>query len=161
METGNLSTAPQQVPAEQHLYLTSTGITDLNTTRKWAMFLAVMGFIGCGIMVLIGLIIMAIPQLNLPNTGMTPVFSVAMGLLYSLIGGAYFFPAWFILRFALQLKKAFAEWSETALEGAFRNLKLNFVYVGISVIALIVLYILIIAGVAVFAIIGARRGSAL
>jgi len=123
-------------------------LNDLNTTRKWTMFLAILGFIGIGFMLIIGLF--AGVFLSVFNTEQVPlgfpewiifVFILAFAVLY-------FFPVLFLFRFSRHTSNAVKTLDKQELNLAFKNLRSYYVYVGILVIVVLSMYIVafIVAG---------------
>lgn len=118
--------------------ITDDALRQLATARKWAFFLAIVGFIGCGFMVLgrlffglsFGLVSEFMPEGGVVEQG--PVI-LAM-VMYMVLAVVYFFPAFFLLRFSLRSKHALAAHSPDLITDAFRYLKLFFAYIGIAVI---------------------------
>jgi hypothetical protein len=119
----------------------------LTESAKWGKFLAVIGFIICGLIVLGG--IFMISQLSENRTfnnygyrnefqGFGPV----MIFVYILVAVIYFFPCLYLLRFSNHMKTALAGEDQANLVASFRNLKSMFKFVGVFTIILISLYIL-------------------
>jgi hypothetical protein len=113
----------------------------LNTARRWAMFLAVTGFIFLGIMIIAGAlagtflsIFDAYKQFEdgIPGWIIFGSF-VAIALLY-------FFPVFFLFRFAKYAGIAVETRNRNDLRIALRNLRSFFVYTGILLIVILVLY---------------------
>ncbi len=120
----------------------------LNTTRKWAMFLAIIGFIFVGLIIIIGLIAGTFltafnsgeKGLGIPESLMfIPVLFIAL---------IYFFPVLFLFRFSKHTSHAIHTLDKQVLNRAIKNLKLYFAYIGILIIIVLLIYIiaLIVAG---------------
>jgi len=123
-------------------------LNHLNTTRKWAMFLAISGFIFLGLIIIIGLIagtfLSAFSSgekgLGIPESLMfVPVLFIAV---------IYFFPVLFLFRFSKHASHAVHKLDKLELHKAIKNLKFYFVYIGVLIILVFSLYvaILIVAG---------------
>ena len=123
-------------------------LNHLNTTRKWAMFLAISGFIFLGLIIIIGLIagtfLSAFSSgekgLGIPESLMfVPVLFIAV---------VYFFPVLFLFRFSKHASHAVHKLDKLELHKAIKNLKFYFVYIGVLIILVFSLYvaILIVAG---------------
>ena len=118
--------------------ITAQALRQLAAARKWAFFLAIMGFIGCAFMVLagaffglwFGLLNEYFPGGRMMGEGP----AIGMALMYLVFAVVYFFPAFFLMRFSLQTKGALATHSPDLITDALRYLKLFFTYVGILVI---------------------------
>jgi hypothetical protein len=115
----------------------------LNTARKWAMFLAIIGFIFLGLIVIIGLI--AGTFLTAFSTGEKGI-GIPESLMFIpvlLIGAIYFFPVLFLFRFSKHTSHAIQTLNSLDLHKAIKNLKAFFAYIGIFFIIILSLYILV------------------
>jgi formate hydrogenlyase subunit 3/multisubunit Na+/H+ antiporter MnhD subunit len=126
-------------------------LNDLNTTRKWTMFLAILGFIGIGFMVIFGLF--AGVFLSVFNTDAAPlgfpewlVFVVIMAFAV-----LYFFPVLFLFRFSKHTSNAVKTLDKQEFNKAVKNLRSYYVYIGILLIILLSIYVVafIVAGASV------------
>jgi hypothetical protein len=120
----------------------------LNTTRKWAMFLAIIGFIILGLIVIIGLI--AGTFLTAFNSGGKDL-GIPESLMFVpilLLAVIYFFPVLFLFRFSKHTSHAIQTLDKLEFHKAIKNLKSCFVYIGVLIIIILSLYIvvLIVAG---------------
>jgi amino acid transporter len=116
-------------------------LNDLNTTRKWSMFMAILGFIFLGLMLIVGLLAGTFLSALSPGGGMKVggVFSFIMFLIIAVI---YFFPVLYLFRFSRHTGNAVASLDKAELHKAFRNLKSYFVYIGILIIIILSLYLI-------------------
>ncbi len=120
----------------------------LNTARKWAMFLAIIGFIFLGLIIVIGLI--AGTFLTAFNSGEKSL-GIPESLMFIpvlLVAVLYFFPVLFLFRFSKHTSHAIQTLDKKELHKAIRNLKSYFAYIGIMIIIVFSFYIavLIVAG---------------
>ena len=120
----------------------------LNTTRKWAMFLAIIGFIILGLIVIIGLL--AGTFLTAFNSGGKDL-GIPESLMFVpilLLAVIYFFPVLFLFRFSKHTSHAVQTLDKLEFHKAIKNLKSCFVYIGVLIIIILSLYIvvLIVAG---------------
>jgi len=120
----------------------------LNTTRKWAMFLAIIGFITLGLIIIIGLI--AGTFLTAFNSGEKGL-GIPESLMFVpilLLAVIYFFPVLFLFRFSKHTSHAVQTLDKMEFHKAIKNLKSFFVYIGVLIIIILSLYIvvLIVAG---------------
>ena len=115
-------------------------LRDLDSTRKWTMFLAILGFIGIGLLLIVGLF--AGVFLSVFNTTDIPVgFPEWLLFIIILICAAiYFFPVFFLFRFSKSASNAVKSLDKLEMQKAFRNLKFYFVYLGILVIVVLAVY---------------------
>jgi hypothetical protein len=123
-------------------------LKNLNTTRKWAMFLAIIGFILLGLIIVIGLI--AGTFLTAFNSGEKSL-GIPESLMFVpilLLAVIYFFPVLFLFRFSKHTAHAIQTLDKQELHKAIKNLKICFAYIGIMIIIIFLLYIvaLIVAG---------------
>lgn len=115
-------------------------------TANWALFLAVLMFIGLGFM-LLGMFFGGLMSVNSGTT--EGVFLVALFFLYAAL---LFFPAWYYYKFSTLTKQAINTGDNNALEDGFDYLKRFYRFIGILVITIIALYVLfLIFGVAMLA----------
>ncbi len=123
----------------------------LSEAARWAKFLAIFGFIMCGLVVIIGIFFgtfmstfSASPYGNEyeSRSSFGGSLGVVMAVLYIGIAILYFFPCLFLLRFANHMKNALNTNEQLTLNSSFQNLKIMFRYVGILTIVLISFYAL-------------------
>jgi hypothetical protein len=124
------------------LELTSTSVGYLSETRKWTLFISILGFIFMGFCIILIPFILATSGVGGRRVSglMTPLPIILMTVLY-------FFPIYYLLRFSINSKKAILESDGHLLEIAFKYLKLHYRFMGMLVIFGIVIYS--IAGLAV------------
>jgi hypothetical protein len=118
-------------------------LNHLNTTRKWAMFLAIIGFIFLGLMLIIGLL--AGTFLSAFSTGEKGL-GIPESLMFIpvlIIGAIYFFPVLFLFRFSKHTSRAIQNLDKLAFKKAIKNLKAYFAYLGILIIVVLTFYILV------------------
>ena len=123
-------------------------LNHLDTTRKWAMFLAIVGFIFLGLLIIIGLI--AGTFLTAFSTGEKGL-GIPESLMFIpvlLLIVLYFFPVLFLFRFSKHTSHAIRTFDKLEFHKAIKNLKAYFAYIGILIIIVLSIYIvvLIIAG---------------
>lgn len=137
---------------ELHLDESAKGF--LKETAKWAYFLSILGFIGVAIMAVIALFagtLFSTLGSTVPGMGgMGGSFGVAIGVVYFALAAIYFFPVYYLNKFAANAKKAFRENDSEALTNSFQYLKSHYKFIGIFTLSIMILYGLIL----VFAVIG-------
>lgn len=132
--------------------LTSESISYLLKAAKWGKFLAILGFIVCGLLIAGGIAMTFV--LNMLSDDMIPLnmpFSPKiLSFIYILIAAVYLIPVIFLNTFSNNTIKAVNLSSTENMTRSIKNLKNLFVFVGISTVVLIGLYtiILIVAGTA-------------
>lgn len=114
--------------------------THLAEAARWGKFLSVMGFIGCGLIVLVGVFAGSLlsgftpgfdrtsPYGDMPASG---PFGAVMAFFYIIVALIYFFPCFFLFRFATKMKTALASNDQETLNASFQNLKATFRFLGI------------------------------
>ena len=137
----------------------------LSEAAKWARFLAIMGFIFLGLMVVGGIVAAAVMASSMNQYGseygssgagfMMGNFGAGMAVIYILLAVLYFFPCLFLFRFAAKTKQALASNDQTDLNLGFQNLKAMFRYMGILTIVVLAFYAIAL----LFGIVGAAMFS--
>jgi hypothetical protein len=122
--------------------LEQENLKDLDITRKWAMFISILGFIGVGVLLIVG--IFAVLFLCIFNKGDTSTTYPGWFICSVLIASAvlYFFPVLYLFRFSKNMSDTVKTPDRHLLTKAFRNLKYCFRWFGILMIVAIVLYVI-------------------
>jgi uncharacterized membrane protein len=98
-------------------------LIDLDRTRKWTMFLAILGFIGIGVFLLVGIFTGIF--LSVFNKGETaggfPGWLVCVLIITASI--IYFFPMLFMFRFSKFIAGVTITHNKEELKKAFKNLR--------------------------------------
>lgn len=122
----------------------------LETTR-WTKFLAIMGFIFLGLMIIGSLVLFAFgASMSSTYSGMSGFgglggyMGIGMGLLYLLIAAFYLFPIISLYRFSINMKRGINTNNAELVTEAFRHQKNLYKFIGILMIIVIALYLLII-----------------
>jgi hypothetical protein len=118
----------------------------LMETCKWGKFLAIMGFVGVGFMVVIGLLMMTVLSSFMSQEANMPFPAGLLGGFYLLIAVGYFFPSLYLLNFSNKTKLGLNSMSQIAMTEAFSNLKSLFKFMGVSIVVVLVIYGLILLG---------------
>ncbi|TDQ29785.1 DUF5362 family protein [Tenacibaculum caenipelagi] len=112
----------------------------LKEASKWANFLAIIGFIGVGFMVLMALFAGTIFS-ALPSSGYeTVIGGVGFTIIYLLGAALYFFPVMYLYKFAKKTKTALLRNNEEELTEAFTNLKSHYKFIGVLTIVMLSVY---------------------
>lgn len=117
----------------------------LRETAKWGTFLAIVGFIWVGLMVL-GSLAMTFFMGNMPGASDIPFPPALFGLFYLILAGVMVMPVLYLYRFSNKIKAALHSDDEVFLTEAFQNLKSLFKFYGIFTAIVIGLYALLIMG---------------
>jgi hypothetical protein len=153
---------PQPMPQPQGVVLPPEALAYLRESGRWASFLSVMGFIFCGIFLVIALFIGTVfsylgrvspAYSNFPQGGfgLISVFYIAMDVLY------FFFP-FYLYRFADRVKKGVIFNDSFNVTEALSNLKSFFKLWGIVTIIFVGLYALVFIIIIIAAAAGGFRG---
>lgn len=112
-------------------------------TSRWGKFLAIVGYIGMGLLFFLGFLIVV--GFSIFNTVSSLGFPYRiMGFVYMIMAGMYFFPVRYLYNYSVLLKQGFAVSNEQAVTSGFKNLKSMFRFMGIFTIVILSLYALII-----------------
>jgi hypothetical protein len=120
-------------------------------TAKWGKFLAIVGYIGIGLMLVIAIGIMAV------GSGTSQMFPGMMGMnmgffgvIYIAIAAVYFFPVYYLHKFSLKIAEGVSGQNPQNITIGFQNLKSLFKFMGIFTIVIMSIYALVF----MFAIVG-------
>ncbi|TPG40163.1 hypothetical protein [Flavobacterium pectinovorum] len=140
------------------LQLDQTARDFLKETAKWAYILSIIGYVGIGLMLLLavfaGSIFSSMGSAMPGMGGLGGSFGIIMAFVYVFIAAIYFFPIYYLNKFAVNAKRAFRDNDSEALTNALGYLKSHYKFIGILMLAIMVLYGLIF----VVAILGALLG---
>lgn len=123
----------------------------LSETARWGKFLAILGFIVCGLIVLVGLFFGTIFGSLVSRSEVSYEGNISSGslgamaaVIYIVIAVIYFFPCLFLYRFSTKMKTALNGNEQTDLTLSFQNLKSLFRYVGVITVILLAIYLIVI-----------------
>ena len=139
------------LPENRKLEIDHDGIKNLDVSRKWAMFLSIIGFIFLGLLIVIGVIAgIFLSAFKKGSTGSGFTESLIM-IIYIILAASGVLPVYFMFRFSKHAGNALNALNSKELNKAFRNLKSFFVYFGVLIIVLLALYfaVLIITGTSI------------
>ncbi|MBS1527032.1 MAG: hypothetical protein JST19_15365 [Bacteroidetes bacterium] len=146
METTETN-VPAAPAAEPVIILDHEAQAYLRETGRWASFLAVMGFIFCGLILILAIFIGSVFSImsrispvyqNMPQTAGT-----AMSVFYILLDVLYFFFPFYLYRFSDRIKKGIVYTDASSVNSALSNLKSFFKLSGIVTIIVVSLYLII------------------
>ncbi len=133
------------LPSENSLFGTNEIIRYLLEAAKWGKFLAIMGYIGIGLILLIpiGVMVMAMGSASTLFPGMG--FGMgALGMIYIAIAAFYFFPVYYLHQFSLKIKQGLTSQDPQYVTSGFRNLKSLFKFMAISIVIILSIYVVFI-----------------
>lgn len=116
----------------------------LKETAKWTKFLAILGFVGIGFMVLGSLVMLFAPSSLMSNGDFPFGGKIFMMLLYLAFAVLYYFPISYLYQFSENTKKAIENNDNNAIRDAFEFLKSHYKFIGILTIILLSFYAIII-----------------
>lgn len=121
--------------------LTDQAFRYLDAGAKWARFLAIVGYVGIGLMVLAALFII-VAGTAIGGRGMygPQVPLGLMGFLYIIMAVLYFFPVHYLNNFATKAREAFVRRDGKTLEQAMRFMNMHYQFLGILMIIVLSLY---------------------
>ncbi|MEL4455449.1 DUF5362 family protein [Lutimonas vermicola] len=110
---------------------------------KWANFIAIVGFIAIGLLIImsfsIGTILANLPEGSLG--GLSPKF---FSFFYLIAAGVYFIPVFFLFQFGQKTKQALMQDDHNLLTFGLKKLRSHYKFIGILFIVFISLYIFLI-----------------
>ena len=133
----------------QPLQISESAQTYLKETSSWTHFIAILGFIFVGLLV-VGAVVVSLFLSAMNSEEFEPILGLLVGGIYLLVGVLYFFPILFLYRFATNMKKALEKKDNDNLDKAFKNIKSHYKFMGIFTIVFIAIYILGAIGMAIF-----------
>jgi len=127
------------LPVENKL-LNNMEITSyLMEASKWGQFLAIVGYVIMGLLVLVAIVMMfAMSVVSQVAQSKFPLW--ILGLVYILLAGNYYIPITYLYKFSVQMKQAIQLQNEGLLTSGFQNLKSLFKFMGIFTIVMLALY---------------------
>ncbi len=116
----------------------------LRLSAKWAKFLAILGFIGVGFMV-----VLAVAMLGFDSFAKSIGNRLQVGLIYLVFAVVYFFPMFYLYRFADRTQEALASRSSRMLTEGLENLSNHYQFIGILTAIFLGLMVLVLLFVGV------------
>ena len=116
----------------------------LKETAKWTKFLASLGFVGLGLMVLGSLVMLFAPSSLMSNGDFPFGGKIFMMLLYLAFAVLYYLPISYLYQFSENTKKAIENNDNNAIRDAFEFLKSHYKFMGILTIILLAFYAIMI-----------------
>jgi magnesium-transporting ATPase (P-type) len=129
-------------PEVRKIEIEQKTLDNLNTIRKWTMFIAIIGFILLGLLLIIGLIAGTfLSAFKSGETGLGIPESLGLIVIF-VVAVIYFFPVFFLFRFSKHTGNAVQTLNKEELHKAFKNLKSYVVYLGILIIIGLSFYVI-------------------
>ena len=131
--------------------LTSVAVGFLQESAKWSKFMAIVGFVGIGLMVLVSLFMaIGFSSMGTANMPELPFSMSVFSIIYVLFAAIYFFPVYYLYQYATKTSAALHSKNKQLLTDGLENLKSHHKFLGIFTLILVSLY----GFVFVFAILG-------
>jgi hypothetical protein len=121
----------------------------MRQTRPWVTFLAVLGFIGTGLMVLAGLVMMV-----MGGFGKLPA---GLGIVYVVLALLYVAPSYLLFRYGAEIKGLLEGGGMQRLVQALVSQKSFWKFMGIMTLIVMGIYFLVLVGAMVAGFMGALR----
>ncbi|RZJ31893.1 MAG: hypothetical protein EOO48_00690 [Flavobacterium sp.] len=139
---------------ENQLQLNSEAKHFMSEIGKWAYFLSIVGFVMVGLFVLIAIFAGSIFSM-MGNTmggamGSAGIMGSVLTVVYLLCALIYFFPVYYLNRFAAKVKTAIHQNDSSVLTEALQYLKSHYKFLGILTIIALAFYSIVI----IFSVIG-------
>lgn len=142
MEESNDTTITNPVEIPQ---LTSESIAFLVKAAKWGKFMAILGFIVTGLLlgsgVLMSFVLNTVQDEMIPLN--TPFPPFVLSVFYILIAGIYIIPVIFLNSFCNNVIKGVNFSSTEYLTKSLKNLKNLFVFIGVSTVVVLTIYLIV------------------
>jgi hypothetical protein len=118
----------------------------LAESARWGKFLAIMGFIVCGFMMILSffmpVFLTQLPPYNSVSTEFSSGMKVGMTIVYLLLALLSFFPCFYLYKFSVKMQLAVKMVSQENFDESLMNLKSLFKFYGIFVIIILSFYAL-------------------
>jgi uncharacterized membrane protein SirB2 len=132
-------------------------LASLNATRPWVKFLAILGFIACGLMVLGGLVILAGSAMLPAQPGPFASFRPVLGVVYIVFAPVYFFYCRYMWRYAKAIASIPAT-GQAAMEQALSAQKSLWKFLGVLAIVVIGIYVVVLISAVAIGVMAAKAG---
>ncbi len=141
------------------LQLDQPALGFLNESARWAKFLSILGFIFCGLILLMGVFFGSILTSLMAGTDNSSATSETIGGVFTsviciLTGLIFFFPSLYLFNFSSKMKKAYQSNDQVILTGSLKNLKSFFKFYGIFTVVVLSLYFLALIAAIIGAVLG-------
>lgn len=130
----------------QNLIVTDVVKDYLLETAKWAKFIAIIGFVMVGLMLVMALFmgsIMASLAAFSPEAGMMPAIGGGFfTVIYILIAAVYFIPIKYLFDFSRKVKSAIEIKDQNLFTEAMMKLKSHYKFIGVLMLIIVSLYVI-------------------
>lgn len=138
---------------DQKIELGGVTLLHLNEIRKWAKFLAILGFVGVGVLLFLGVVLFVATSFRSAfQSDQLSFLGPWLGIIYILLAGISFFPTFYLYRFASNAKHSLVQIgsgqaSNVLMAKAILYLKKHFRYIGIFTVIFLCVYLVVAIGV--------------
>ena len=115
----------------------------LRETARWGKFLAIVGFIACGLCLLSAIFSGPLIMALYGSLGAAPGVGIVFTVMLVLVALLWFFPCLYLYNFSSKMQAALRSNDQVQLNQSFRNLKSYYRFVGIVTIIVLSLYALL------------------
>ena len=125
---------------ENNLEVSESVRVSLDIMVYWSKFLAILGYIGVALMVLLALRMFA---MDIPSYGYYYGPSMKLiGFIYLIFAVLYYFPVSYLYKFSTETRYALNSNSQSSLNDGLSNLASNFKFIGVMTVVVMSLYAL-------------------
>jgi uncharacterized membrane protein len=131
------------------LQVDHTAIAYLRDAARWAKFLAVAGFIFCGLFVVVAILFVSILSSlfnSVGASGVAGIGPVPIAFVYVVIAILNFFPCLYLYNFAVRMQVALSGNDQEQLNTSFKNMRAFYRFVGVMMIIALGFFLLGILG---------------
>lgn len=132
--------------SDSGISLSPGGIRALTEAGKWARFIAIVAFVGLGLMVIGGIVMSAMMgQMSgeFESAGMGGM-GAFMGVIYIVIALLYFLPVLYLYRFATKVINGIRSSSNHEVNDGLAQLKSHYKFIGILMLVMLGFYAIVI-----------------
>ncbi|MCX6333881.1 MAG: hypothetical protein NT092_06195 [Bacteroidia bacterium] len=130
----------ENTPEIRKIEIEEDTLKDLDITRKWSMFMAIIGFIATGIMVIVGLVAGVFLSVFKAQNAPLGITESILLIFIIILAAIYFLPILYLYRFSKHMGNAIRTLDKTLMQKAFKYLKRYYVYMGILIIIILAFY---------------------
>lgn len=131
-----------QVQDENSLVINEEINEYLSETSRWANFLAIVGYVGMGLLMVIA-IVMMVGLSRMGDMVGSRIPAGLMGFIYIIFAVIYYFPVSYLHKFSREMKQGLSSKDMNSVSFGFQNLKSLFKFLGIFTIVILSVYALI------------------
>jgi hypothetical protein len=123
---------------QKTIQLDENGISQLSATRKWTMFLSIVGFVFLALMLIVMIGLLGFNNALLPSGASTLTFIPLL-----ILGLVYLIPIYFIYQFSNYSRQAILRSDSRLLSLSLKYLKMHYRFMGILLIIVLSIYFLV------------------